>query len=134
MTDDTYQQDTAPHSVFQSLLDEWAEAIVSNDPERISTFTEPDWQLIDTGGIVTLQAFLDVVRKGHLTHQAMSFEVLSAQVEGNVAIVIAHGTNNGHWQGEPFTADEWTTEIFVRQDNGWKCRLTALTPRRTGQA
>ena len=53
---------------------------------------------------------------------------LNARIYGDVAVVVAHGTNRGQWQGSPFEADEWVTEVFVRRDGGWRCAVSALTP------
>ena len=114
---------------FQALLDRWAEAIVANDAERIAAFTEPDWQLITPeGGPVSLDQFLAAVRSGDLTHSTMTFEVLDARIYGDTAVVVAHGTNAGRWQGQPIQADEWATDVFVRRPDGWRCSLAALTP------
>lgn len=114
---------------LQLLLDAWAAAIVANDADRISTFVEPYWQLVDTKGPIPLARFLEVVRDGSLTHSQMSFEVLSVRRHGDVAVVVAHGTNRGTWRGEPFSADEWVSEVFVRREGQWRCSLSALTPR-----
>ncbi len=124
------QTPEAAQALFQRLLDDWAEAIVANDPERIGAFATPQWHIVDTGGIGTLSKFLDVVRSGDLTHDTMTFKVLSVQFHDDVAVVIAHGKNTGHWQGQAFETDEWTTEVFVRRDDQWLCAVTALTPRR----
>ena len=58
----------------------------------------------------------------------MAFEVLDVRTSGDCAIVIAHGTNEGTWRGQPFTADEWITEAFVRSADGWRCTVSALIP------
>lgn len=116
-------------AAFQSLLDEWAAAIVANDASRIEAFVEPDWVLVvPEGGSVTREGFLAVVASGDLTHSDMAFELLDARVYGDVAVVLAHGTNHGTWQGNPFAADEWVTEVFVRRDDRWRCTVSALTP------
>jgi hypothetical protein len=47
---------------------------------------------------------------------------------GDVAVVLAHGTNRGTWQGAPFAADEWVTDVFVGRADGWRCTISALTP------
>jgi ketosteroid isomerase-like protein len=120
----------ASDTEFQQLLDDWAEAIVANDAERIGAFAAPEWQLVDTGGIISRQKFLDVVGSGDLTHETMSFDVLSVQVHDHTAVVVAHGRNTGHWQGQAFSADEWATDFFVWQADRWQCTLSALTPRR----
>lgn len=116
-------------ATFQALLDQWAEAIVANDAARIGSFAEPDWVIVGPeGGPGGRTQFLAVVESGDLTHSEMAFEVLEARVYSDVAVVLAHGTNKGSWQGTPFTADEWVTEIFIRRASGWRCAFSALTP------
>jgi ketosteroid isomerase-like protein len=114
---------------FQSILDAWAAAIVANDAERIGAFAEPDWVIVGPeGGPGTRDQFLAVVESGELTHSDMAFRILEARTYGDVAVVLAHGTNHGEWQGAPFGADEWVTDVFVRRDGGWRCAFSALTP------
>lgn len=72
--------------------------------------------------------FLAAVESGQLSHSEMVFEVLKVRVYGEVAVVLAHGTNKGSWRGVPFTADEWVTETFIRRSSGWLCAFSALTP------
>ncbi|WP_109505524.1 nuclear transport factor 2 family protein [Nocardioides speluncae] len=120
---------TDHHATFQSLLDQWAEAIVANDATRIGSFAEPDWALVGPeGGPGERAQFLALVESGDLTHSEMAFELLSARVYDDVAVVLAHGTNKGTWQGAPFSADEWVTDVFVRRPDGWRCAMSALTP------
>jgi len=120
---------TDERETFQTLLDQWAEAIVANDAGRIGSFAEPDWVIVGPeGGPGERARFLEVVESGELTHSDMTFEVLESRVYGDVAIVLAHGTNHGAWRNEPFAADEWATDVFVRRAEGWRCAFTALTP------
>lgn len=114
---------------MQQLLDDWAAAIVANDPARIAGFAEDRWALVGGRGALPRQRFLDVVASGELTHEAMSFDVLDVWDRGEVVVVLAHGTNSGHWQGSPFTADEFVTEVFSRDGEGWRCVVSALSPR-----
>ena len=124
----------ADRSEFQALLDGWAEAIVANDADRIASFVEPDWELVTPeSGPVPLDRFLEVVRSGRLTHSEMTFEVVSVRRHGGVAVVVAHGTNRGEWNGEPFSADEWVTEYFIQRDGRWRCALSSLTPNNTNR-
>lgn len=114
---------------FQSLLDQWADALVANDASRIGSFAEPDWVIVGPeGGPGERAPFLALVESGDLTHSEMSFEVLDARVYGDVAVVLAHGTNKGTWQGTEFAADEWVTDVFVRRPEGWRCAFSTLTP------
>jgi ketosteroid isomerase-like protein len=117
---------------FQTLLDGWADAIVANDAERIGAFAEPDWVLVGPeGGPGQRERFLALVASGDLTHSAMTFDVLDVRVYGEVAVVLSHSTNQGSWQGTPFGADEWVTDVFVRRSGGWRCAISALTPNYT---
>jgi ketosteroid isomerase-like protein len=120
----------AEASRFAQLLDEWAAAIVANDPDRIAEFAEPGWILVTPeSGPIPLDRFCAAVAAGILVHTEMSFEVLEVRVTDDVAIVVAHGTNRGTWNGEHFSADELVTEVFVRSVAGWRCSVSALTPR-----
>ena len=120
----------AERSRAQRLLDDWAAAIVANDPSRIAAFATDDWMLVTPeSGTVPLDRFLAVVADGTLVHDEMSFEVLHVRRLGNCLVVVAHGTNRGTFASEPFSADELTTDVFVRDSGSWRCSVTALTPR-----
>ncbi len=54
----------------------------------------------------------------------MEPEVLRVRVCDDSAVLTALGTNHGTYQGQPFTADEWITDVFIRR----RCVLTHLTP------
>lgn len=126
---DKHATGDADRREFQMLLENWAAAIVANDADRISAFTEPDWELVTTeSGIVPLERFLNAVRSGALTHSAMAFDVHSVRRQSDTAIVVAHGTNRGEWNGKPFSADEWVSEFFVKREGQWRCALSSLTP------
>lgn len=116
---------------MQDLLDAWAEAIVANDAERIGAYAEDGWTLIGTGGPMPRARFLELVATGDLTHEEMRFEVLDVWDRGEIVVVLAHGTNSGHWQGHQFHEDEYVTAVFARHDGGWRCAVSTLTPRVT---
>lgn len=125
----TDSSDIDHRATFQALLDQWAEAIVANDAVRIGSFAEPDWAIVGPeGGPGERAPFLALVESGDLTHSEMAFEILKVRVYGDVAVVVAHGTNKGTWQGTPFAADEWVTDVFVHRPDGWRCAMSALTP------
>jgi len=115
---------------MHDLLDAWAQAIVANDPDRIGSYAEEGWTLIGTGGAISRERYLGVVASGELTHEQMSFEILDLWDRGDFVVVLAHGINSGHWKGQQFHEDEYVTEVFARHDDGWKCVVSALTPRR----
>jgi ketosteroid isomerase-like protein len=118
---------TPDEQLFADLLDAWADAIVANDPDAIGRFAEPDWVMVSENGIFEREQFLDAVATGQVTHSWMAFDVHRVRVDGDVATVIVRGRNHGTLNSKPFTLDEWTTEVFVRRDDGWKCAVTHLT-------
>ncbi|WP_372449526.1 DUF4440 domain-containing protein [Phycicoccus mangrovi] len=107
----------------------WAEAIVSNDVERIAHFTTPDWILVDRPGVISRQAFHTAVASGALQHTSMSHDVLSIRAIGQTLVVVTHGRNIATFRGEQIEADEWTTDVLVRDGDQWRCAFTQLTPR-----
>lgn len=126
----TNPMDTDLHSQMHQLLEAWAAAIVANDVDRIDAFAEEDWALVGTGGVMTRAGFLELVASGELTHEQMNFEILDLWDRGDLIVVLAHGTNQGHWQGQPFAEDEYVTDIFARHPDGWRCVVSTLTPRK----
>ncbi|WP_433607633.1 hypothetical protein ACQP2P_33325 [Dactylosporangium sp. CA-139114] len=40
-------------------------------------------------------------------------------------------TSAGTWEGSPYVADEWITEVYVRTGEGWRCALSQKTPVRS---
>lgn len=120
---------TENHDELERFLHRWAKAIVTNDVSRMAPFVSDDWLLIDLPGLVTAEQFHSAVHSGALRHDSMTHEVLHVrQLAPDVALLVARGRNTGAFNGAPITADEWTTDILVRDDHGWRCILTQLTP------
>lgn len=112
---------------FAALLDDWNKAIVANDAEAIGRFADPDWVFVGADGVMAGSRFLESVATGLVTHDAMVSELHSVRVLGDVAVVIARVRNSGSFDGTAFQLDEWSTDVFVRRDGGWRCLLTHLT-------
>jgi ketosteroid isomerase-like protein len=111
---------------------QFTDAIVSNDADRIASFLDPEWRLIDADGITTRQRFLDLVRSGRLTHSMMQpIGGLDIRVHGDVGLVLARVLNTAHYGGTVFDADEWTTDVFVRRHERWLCLHSHVTPAST---
>jgi uncharacterized protein (TIGR02246 family) len=112
-----------------AVAHDWAAAMVSNDPARIADFMADDWAIVSESGISTREQFLSFVESGELTHS--SFQLVGEpriRMHGDAAVVTARITNTAHYKGERFDADEWTTDVFVRRDDGWRCVLSHITP------
>ncbi|MFM9373390.1 nuclear transport factor 2 family protein [Streptomyces sp. Da 82-17] len=115
---------------------EWAEAIVSDDPDRIGSFMTDDWVIVSGRGVGTREEFLGHIRSGGLTHSAMrSADTPRVRIygeAGDTAVVTGRTTNTAHYRGRRFDADEWATDVFVRRDGAWRCVLTHLTAAEPG--
>jgi uncharacterized glyoxalase superfamily protein PhnB len=87
-----------------------------------------DWMIVGESGVTGKRDFLTLVTSGDLRHEMMAGKVKSVRVYGDVAVVIARGTNSGHYNGQPFSSDEWITDVFEMREGRWQCVLTHLTP------
>ncbi|MFF0737149.1 nuclear transport factor 2 family protein [Streptomyces chartreusis] len=118
----------AIRDVLAARADDWAAAMVSDDPARIADFMADDWVIVSESGISTRAQFLSYVESGDLTHSA--FRIVGEpriRVYGESAVVTARVTNTAHYKGERFDADEWTTDVFVRRGDRWLCVLSQIT-------
>jgi uncharacterized protein (TIGR02246 family) len=112
------------------IADDWAKAIVSNDPERIAGFMAEDWVIVSESGVTTRAQFMSLVESGELTHSAMDLVgEARIRVYGETAIFTARQTNTAHYAGNRFDADEWVTDVFVRRDGRWLCVHSHITAR-----
>lgn len=120
---------TESRSELESFLHRWAEAIVTNDVGQMAPFVRDDWTLIDRPGLVTAEQFHSAVESGALRHESMCHDVLEVRVlTPDVALLVARGRTTGTYQDVALAADEWTTDVLVRDAAGWRCVLTQLTP------
>lgn len=120
--------DDADHAELTAVVKDWASAIVSNDAARMASFMADDWAIVSDSGISTKEQFLAFVESGELTHSAM--DLISPpriRVHGDTAVFTVRATNTAHYGGRRFDADEWTTDVFVRQDGRWLCVLSHIT-------
>lgn len=105
-----------------------AAAIAANDVEGISRFLAEDWVIVSADGPSPRDRFLGLVASGALRHSAM--EIVTeplVRVLGDVALVTARITNTAHYGGQRFDADEWTTDVLVRTEGGWRCVLSHIS-------
>lgn len=132
MSDDAHTAPDVPDvpdaDLLAALAHAWAAAMVSNDPARIADFMADDWVIVSESGISTKAQFLSYVESGDLIHSA--FQLVGEpriQVYGDSAVLTVRVTNTAHYKGERFDADEWTTDVFVRREDCWRCVLSHIT-------
>jgi undecaprenyl-diphosphatase len=51
-----------------AVADEWAEAMVSNDADRIAWFLADEWVIVHEKGVSERETLLGLIRSGDLTH------------------------------------------------------------------
>ena len=119
--------DNGRDEALSSFVRRWSDAIVSNDVDMMEQFTTEDWVLVDKPGVIPRARFHQVVADGTLRHDRMTHDVLAIKRYGDVAVVLTRGRNSGTFQGEPISADEWTTNLVVKESGEWRCALTQLT-------
>ena len=108
---------------------QWDEAMVSNNVEEIAKFMSDDWVIVGTeGGITSKSSFLEWIKSGDLTHRRMDSDEIRVKIYGNTGVVTSRGTSAGKYKGQPFNLYEWSTSVFIWQEEKWSCVLTMLTP------
>ena len=121
---------SAENELLHFALD-WDKAIVRNDVKAISQYISDDWVIVGTeGGITTRESFLGVILNGDLTHLTMHTDEARVKIYGDTGIITARGTSAGRFRGKDFEYYEWSTSVFIRQQDQWKCVHTMLTPAR----
>ncbi len=107
----------------------WDKAIVHNDALEIGKFMAGDWVIVGTeGGITSKEDFLKYIVSGDLLHNKMDFEDIRVEVYDSTGIVTSKGTSSGTYKGELFSYYEWSTNVYIKNEEGWLCVLTMLTP------
>ena len=115
----------------QELLEfskRWDEAMVGNDADAIGKFMSDDWKIIGTDGITSKSSFLQFISSGILTHNRMDSDETDITIYGNTGILVSRGTSAGTYNGENFSFYEWSTSVFIKKEEMWRCVLTMLTP------
>ena len=110
------------------LEEQFAEAIIENDPGAIERLLTDDWIIINAdGGIIDKERFLGVIKSGTLTHEMMESDNMRVRVYGDSAVVTALTRTKGKFMGQEFSTHERATDFFVRLNGQWRCVLTQLT-------
>ena len=104
------------------------EAILRNNAYEIGSFLDEDWIVVDPdGGIIEKTRFLNVIKSGTLSHQAMNSEDIRVRVYGNTAVMTALTSSKAKYMNNEFSTRERTTDVFVKRDGKWRCVITHLT-------
>ncbi|GAB3409874.1 nuclear transport factor 2 family protein [Flindersiella endophytica] len=106
----------------------WDNALVSNDAELIATFMTDDWVYVGPSGAAAKSDVIAWIAAGRLAHHTMRVvggERLTRA--GSTVVLTARKSSSGTWDGTPYAADEWISELFIPTDTGWRCAFSQKT-------
>jgi ketosteroid isomerase-like protein len=103
-------------------------ALVGNDAALIASHMTDDWVYVDAGGVASKADVIGWIASGRLAHRTMK-AVGGERVAriGDTVVVTARMASSGTWDGAPYTADEWISDVYVRVDGQWRAAFTQKT-------
>lgn len=111
------------------VSERWSAAIVASDADAIGGFMSDGWIMVSERGVSTKEQFLAFVRSGQLTHSSMEMaEVGNISLYGDTAVLASRVTSTANFGGQTFDQNEWTSDVFVKENGEWKCVITHITP------
>lgn len=98
----------------------WDVALVRNDAEAVAAFMAEEWVYVGPSGATPKADIIGWIASGQLAHFTMEM-VGDARVavHGDSVVVTARKRSTGAWEGVAYTADEWISEVFVRNGGRW---------------
>ena len=103
-------------------------ALIGNDAGLIAGFMTDDWVYIGPTGATPKADIIGWIASGRLAHHTMTVVGEERVVPvGNAVLVTARKASSGTWDGVPYTADEWISDVYVRADGRWRCAFSQKT-------
>jgi ketosteroid isomerase-like protein len=103
--------------------------LVGNDATQIAALMADDWVYVGPDGPVPKAHLIGWIATGRLRHDSMATVGADRVVRAGEAVVVtARKASSGVWDGTPYTADEWISEVYVRADGEWRCAFSQKTP------
>ncbi len=105
------------------------EALVGNDAALIADFMTDDWVYVGPEGPVAKADLIGWIASGRLAHHTMTAVSPERTVAmGDALLVTSRRVSTGLWEGEPYTADEWISDVWIRDGGSWRCAFSQKTP------
>jgi uncharacterized protein (TIGR02246 family) len=106
----------------------WDEALIRNDASLVAGFMTDDWVYVGPTGATPKADVIGWIVSGRLAHHTMTVVGRDrVVVAGGVVVLTARKASSGTWDGTPYEADEWITEVYVRADGAWRCAFSQKT-------
>jgi ketosteroid isomerase-like protein len=110
---------------IEAVIAAWDQALIANDAEAFARFVTDDWVFVSGDGITTKADIAGWIAAGRLAHHSMrAASERRIAVHGETVIVTQRSLSTGAWDGAPYSADEWTTDVFIRKGGEWRCALS----------
>ena len=107
----------------------WDEALIGNDAPLVASFMTDDWVYVTPNGPTPKVDIIGWIASGRLTHDSMAVVGTDRVVRaGDAVLVTARKASSGTWDGVPYTADEWISEVYVRVAARWRCAFSQKSP------
>jgi ketosteroid isomerase-like protein len=129
--EDEAVEDEAVEDEVRAVSVAYHTALTGNDASLVATFTTDDWVYVDPAGTTPKAELIGWIAAGRLAHHTMTVvgDERLARVSTDTVLLTARKVSSGTWEGTPYTADEWMTDVFVRTAAGtWLCALSHKTP------
>jgi ketosteroid isomerase-like protein len=103
--------------------------LVGNDAALVAADMTDDWVYVGPDGATPKSDIIGWIASGRLVHHTME-QVGADRVAraGDAVVVTARKASSGTWDGVPYTADEWLSEVYVRVGGRWLCAFSQKTP------
>jgi ketosteroid isomerase-like protein len=94
--------------------------LIGNDADAVAGYMADEWVYVGPTGPVPKTDIIGWIATGRLQHHKMQMASKPrVVVHGDTAIVTARMASSGSWDGEPYAADEWISDVYVRRDGHW---------------
>jgi ketosteroid isomerase-like protein len=103
------------------------EALLSNEASVVAGFMTDDWVHVAATGVTPKADIIGWIASGRLAHHSLT--VVSERVvrAGDAVLVTTRRASSGTWDGAPYTADEWVSDIYIQTNGRWRCALSHKT-------
>jgi ketosteroid isomerase-like protein len=106
----------------------WDAALISNDAPLVASFMTDDWVYVGPTGPTVKADVIGWIASGRLVHHRMTvMGVQHLTRAGDAVLLTARKASSGLWDGVPYSADEWITEVCVSTNGSWQCVLSQKT-------
>ena len=103
-------------------------ALIRNDAPLVASFMTDDWVYVGPTGATSKADIIGWIASGRLAHHTMTVVGGERVVRaGDIVVHTARMASSGTWDGAPYTADEWISEVYVQTAGAWRCAFSQKT-------